>query len=57
MEKDICQCRALFAFEIYFQKSMKVTGSTCTSPRVLFSPLNTCVKSASFRLSRSQCFQ
>ena len=57
MEKDVCQYRALFAFAIYFQKSMKVTSNTCTSLRVLFSPLNTCVTSASFRLSRNQCFQ
>ena len=57
MEKDICQYRALFAFAIYFQKSMKVTSNTCTSLRVLLSPLNTCVTSASFRISRNQCFQ
>ena len=51
MEKDICQYGVLFAFAIYFQKSMKVNGNTCTSLRVLFSPLNTGVTSASFRLS------
>ena len=57
MEKDICQYGALFAFAVYFQKSVKVNGNTCTSLRVLFSPLNTGVTSASFRLTGNRCFQ